>query len=240
MDYACGQPAELFRVYVATDRDCVNIVYRGAIVGSPAYAPRTTGPLALPQTDPDVAKARAKRSTSAARAPPSCSTARPRSRPRPAAASGTGPTGSPAPTPAMPRRARRGEDRPAGHGLADRRLLLDRRAGAHRAEAAGHRRRQLRSRTRIPIEYRESELPQDACQSGRVMRFGKTNPPVVTGVDRPFASGLSPKGRLTSAARATPSFYGTPLVAWQPALGAQEYEVQWSRTANPFKPVASW
>ena len=48
MDYNGGAPAELFRVYIATDEDCVNIVYRGAIVGSPAYAPRTTGPLALP------------------------------------------------------------------------------------------------------------------------------------------------------------------------------------------------
>ena len=60
MDYAFAQPAELYRVYVATDRDCVNIVYRGAIVGSPAYAPRLNGPLALPQTDQDVARARTK------------------------------------------------------------------------------------------------------------------------------------------------------------------------------------
>ena len=48
MDYNGGAPAELFRVYIATDEDCVNIVYRGAVVGSPAYAPRTTGPLKLP------------------------------------------------------------------------------------------------------------------------------------------------------------------------------------------------
>ncbi len=61
----------------------------------------------------------------------------------------------------------------------------------------------------------------------------------MTGAKRPFASGLSPKGKLVSATRSTPSFYGTPLVAWQPALGAQEYEVQWSRTPNPFKPVAN-
>ncbi len=25
----------------------------------------------------------------------------------------------------------------------------------------------------FPVEYRETELPQDACQTGRVMRFGK-------------------------------------------------------------------
>ena len=43
-----GGTGSMFRVYIATDRDCLNIVYRGAIVGSPAYAPRPTGPLALP------------------------------------------------------------------------------------------------------------------------------------------------------------------------------------------------
>ena len=58
MDYNGGAPAELFRVYVATDEDCVNIVYRGAIVGSPAYAPRTTGPLALPTNSAAIAAAR--------------------------------------------------------------------------------------------------------------------------------------------------------------------------------------
>ena len=93
--------------------------------------------------------------------------------------------------------------------------------------------------TVIPIEYRETELPQDACQSGRLMRFGKTSPPVVTSAKRPFVSGLSPNGRLVSANRSTPAFYGTPLVAWQPALGAQDYEVQWSRSVTPFKPVGS-
>ena len=43
-----GIDEELYRVYVATDRDCVNIVFRGAIVGGPAYAPRWNGTLALP------------------------------------------------------------------------------------------------------------------------------------------------------------------------------------------------
>jgi hypothetical protein len=45
-----GTPTELYRVYVATDSDCVNIVFRGAVVGSPAYAPRWNGTLALPVT----------------------------------------------------------------------------------------------------------------------------------------------------------------------------------------------
>src|SRR5438105_9244908 len=43
-----GKPAELYRVYVFSDSDCVNVVFKGALVGSPAYAPRMTGPLQLP------------------------------------------------------------------------------------------------------------------------------------------------------------------------------------------------
>ena len=39
--------AVLFRAYASTDADCVNIVYKGSIVGSPAFAPRTSGPLAM-------------------------------------------------------------------------------------------------------------------------------------------------------------------------------------------------
>ena len=32
------------------------------------------------------------------------------------------------------------------------------------------------------------------------------------------------------------AFYGSPLVAWTPALGATVYEVQWSKKRYPFKP----
>ena len=40
-----GAPAELFRVYVFTDRHCLNPVFTSAVIGSPAYAPRPFGPL---------------------------------------------------------------------------------------------------------------------------------------------------------------------------------------------------
>src|SRR2546423_4001471 len=43
-----GKPASLYRVYVFSDSDCVNVVFKGALVGSPAYAPRMTGPLQYP------------------------------------------------------------------------------------------------------------------------------------------------------------------------------------------------
>ena len=52
-----GQP--LHRVYISTDRDCVNIVHIGSIVGGTAYAPRITGPLALnPETWQELSKQR--------------------------------------------------------------------------------------------------------------------------------------------------------------------------------------
>ena len=38
----------LYRIYVASDSDCVNVIFKGAITGGPAYAPRTSGPLKLP------------------------------------------------------------------------------------------------------------------------------------------------------------------------------------------------
>ena len=78
MDYFGGAPTELFRVYVATDQDCVNIVYTGAVVGSPAYAPRTTGPLQLPPDTLGIQKARTKSLETGDEPPCSWSTARSR------------------------------------------------------------------------------------------------------------------------------------------------------------------
>jgi hypothetical protein len=86
------------------------------------------------------------------------------------------------------------------------------------------------------ITYREAELPQDSCASGRRLSFGKTSEPVVTTQsDAPFASGLSPNGKLVSAKAKAPKFYGQPLVAWQPLAGADQYELQVSKTGYPWK-----
>jgi hypothetical protein len=46
-------------------------------------------------------------------------------------------------------------------------------------------------------------------------------------------SGLSSMGKLVSA-QATSQFYGKPVVAWTPALGAQKYEIEWSNDDSPF------
>ena len=49
-----GGSYRLFRVYIATDRDCVNIVFRGAVVGGPAYAPRLKSLLKLPASQEEI------------------------------------------------------------------------------------------------------------------------------------------------------------------------------------------
>jgi hypothetical protein len=85
------------------------------------------------------------------------------------------------------------------------------------------------------LRYYDVDTPQDACAAGRVLEFGKTSEPAVSRSGSPFVSGLSPKGRLTSAVSSRPSFYGSPLVAWEPALGADQYEVQWSKTKYPWR-----
>ncbi|HZQ89802.1 MAG TPA: hypothetical protein VFA42_07320 [Gaiellaceae bacterium] len=91
-------------------------------------------------------------------------------------------------------------------------------------------------RTGGNLQYQDLELPQDVCAAGRVMRFGKESEPSLVSSGELFATGLSDDGRLTSAVKTT-SFYGAPLVSWTPALGAEAYEVQWSKQQYPFTPV---
>jgi hypothetical protein len=234
MDYNGGAPAEFFRVYIATDEDCVNIVYRGAVVGSPAYAPRTTGPLQLPGDTDLLAFARGNTIDHGVEGETlmldGSESATNEQAAKTTASTTTGSTGAaPAATTAakvdLPDTAW-----PAGGYYWTVVPVVAEPIPTTVAALPG---------ASVSIQYRETELPQDACQSGRVMRFGKTTPPVITSSSRPFSSGLSPTGRLVSAGRPTPSFYGTPLVAWESVLGAQEYEIQWSKSANPWRPLGS-
>jgi hypothetical protein len=95
------------------------------------------------------------------------------------------------------------------------------------------------------VFYQDVELPQDACEAGRVYRFGKKSEPAVAVLGAPLVSGLSIKGKLVSASRTEALFYGPPVVAWNPAWGAQAYEVQWSKkTGDDFEraaaPILTW
>ena len=240
MDYAFAQPAELYRVYVATDRDCVNIVFRSTIVGSPAYAPRLSGPLALPQTDQDVAKARSKAldfggegADLHARRDARCGDRVRRGLERNGLELGLRHELRLAATPTTPGTAPKIDlpdtawptggyywtvvpvhivlkppDSPPPGEPRSRPRDPDRvsRVGA----AAG----------RLPVRPRPP-LRQDE-PAGRDRRRSDPSP----AASRPRAGSSRP---LVPR----PSFYGTPLVAWQPALGAHEYEVQWSRTRQP-------
>ena len=168
------------------------------------------------------------------RDPPTPSRRRSRPRPRPARARSAWPTsrasgrrsssGS-----ALVRRRRRSPSPPS-----IRRRARSRRRRARRtctASARTCRTSPRRSTTGI------SSCRRTSARAGRVQSFGKGSMPLVASSTSPFVSGLSPQGRLTSAATARPSFYGAPLIAWEPALGADQYQVQWSKTRYPWVTV---
>ena len=254
---------ELFRVYVFSDSDCINVVYKGAMVGSPAYAPRITGPLLIPGDTKKLAAARVKNladgaegktftadglkvGTTEAQSPSSFTATLIQQQAAAAGSStsgsGSSSSGSSTTTPAPP------SVFPAslnGHGapvdLWDTQwpsgryywtvvpvqyyveVLPDADPGAP-------------APANPPVVYYDQDVAQDACAAGRRASFGKVSEPVVTSSGAPYASGLSPKGGLRAATTRRPVFASTPLVAWQPALGASAYEVQWSKKAYPWRP----
>lgn len=218
-----GRAFDLFRMYAFTDRDCVNVVYRGAVVGSPAYAPRATGPLALPFSDDEIDKAVSRylgdakdegdtRSNDGAKVVTS-----------EAVEATTGAEGS-------------------SEGFE---LLTGAKVDLPDVDFPSTR----YFWTVVPVAlledadgkryYKDMDLPQDACKAGRVLSFGKESDPVVTGAR--YVSGLTPSGRLLASrgGKKRPVVYSTPLVAWLPALGATAYEVQWSRTRYPWRAQGS-
>ena len=205
-----GVPAELNRVYIATDADCVNVVYRSAIVGSPAYAPRMSGPLALPQSQDKLTEARTKilRDGSEGKAWSFDS-----------------------------EKIKSTEESPTAGTTGSRVDLWDTHwpTGRYYWTVVPVEVRPDRDTDgpTTAIEFVDSVDPQDACRSGLVGTFGKSAKPVVTASGAPYASGLS-NGRLLAATTPKPSFFRSPLVAWEPALGADEYEIQWGRSDKPF------
>jgi hypothetical protein len=217
-----GFTHELYRVYVFTDRDCINMVYKGAIVGSPAYAPRPTGPLDLPKDVARLAEARAnylpdgtEGGTYLADGMAITTTEIPDANTPPPPTTGT--TAPPSQTVAGAKTDLWDTDWPTGRYYWTV-------VGVNIVIGAGG-----------AITYHDAELPQEACSAGRVLTFGKTSEPTTTSAGAPYVSGLSPQGRLAAGSARVPKFYGRPLVAWQPALGAMEYEVQWSKSAYPWK-----
>jgi hypothetical protein len=233
---------ELYRVYITTDSDCVNVVYRGSIVGSPAWAPRVTGALVLPATQDELLKARAGWIISDGKQGKTFaidnSAANENESKLPGGSTGgtggTGDTGGTGGTggAGTEEQIEKVESAALSPPLVD---LWDNGWPENRYywTVVGVR---MRGGIGDPnsIEYIDTELPQDACAAGRVSTFGKVSEAVVTTSGAPYVSGLSPNGTLFSASRKRPVVYGTPLVAWKPALGADRYEVQWSKRAYPW------
>ena len=239
---AAGKQYGLYRVYVFSDRECVNPVLRGAIVGGPAYAARNKGTIKFPADAKAIADAsttildlgdEGKSFTAEGLLSKPASEAG-------AAAAGTA-------TPAAPA----GTATPANGG-----------PGAPVEQASNSDWPQIELLesgwpngrffwTVVPVklvpklasdgtiasyEYVDAELPQDTCAAGRVLAFGKASSPVVAGQGTAYASGLSPTGRLIASAGNT-LFYGHPLVAWLPAPGADTYEIEWSPSRYPWRAV---
>jgi hypothetical protein len=311
-----GTAAELYRVYVFTDSQCLNLVYSGALVGSQSYAPRPDGPLAMPQDSSGITKARAAflddgtesgtqmydgtPVTAQEQRPPAVPTSIAPLDPTPAgpAAAAAAPSAAPpaapssgpaaAPTsvgapvnlwdtdwpqsgyywtvvPVATVSASVGSSTVAAPGaskgsslvpvsdvsqfVAGQSItigiapnsdtstiaaigagLITLAAPLNNGHGVGE---PISSTVASSILYRDLEMPQDVCAAGRVQRFGISSEPSLTTAQEPFATGLSATGRLISAAH-TRTFYGQPLVAWTPALGAQNYQVQWGKKAYPF------
>jgi hypothetical protein len=312
-----GATAELYRVYAFTDRDCVNVVFRGAVVGSPAYAPRTSGMLKLPDTLDGIEAARTiylkdttrtgvreltndgieltpnEVDTIAADSGGTSDEGEAKTEEASATGgkAGTGtslPASQTAPMPPVDLHDTKWPEGgyywtfvpvvPVQTDLLETTLAAAAVAGATTIEVEDAKGLGPASKLEIglsppevvtikeitgttvtlekpltgphaaaeqvklsgdTIHYQDAELPQDACDAGRVMRFGKRSQAVLAKESgEPFASGLSTKGRLVSARSTQGVFSGQPLVAWSPAPDAQAYEVQWSKTEYPFEAAA--
>jgi hypothetical protein len=321
-----GQPGELFRVYVYTDKQCINRVFTSAVIGSPAYAPRPFGPLSLPTTDlsgarsgylPDGTESAdttfdgENLTPSEQAAPANPTTTLPLVASPGGSSAGSGGTssgstdgstgsgnsataqsspfldwgdskfgapvdlwdtnwpsggyywtvvpvqavspgalqtvisvpGAVAGTTSIPVSSSDGfavGDRISVGNSNNNESAVVTAVNANSLSiskplAQSHGTGEPVQRTGGALRYVDMELPQDACAAGRVARFGIASEPSVTGGGDAFASGLSSSGTLTSAGHTT-AFYKPPLIAWTPALRAEAYQVQWSKTAYPFTP----
>ena len=213
--------SSLYRVYIFTDDHCVNEVFAGSVVGSPAFAPRVVGgPFALPQTQTALAEWE-----------------------NPPYLLAIGDEGN--------------SFDATGQKVLPNELPSKSAAGS----AAGDASVDLwdsgwpngryywtvvpvtvstmgpfdPTKQDQPIQYHDAAVPQDQCEAGLGMSFGKVSEPVVTAAGNlPWVAGLAPDGRVVASATKIPQVHDSPLVAWEPAVGATTYDVQISRKSYPW------
>jgi len=237
-DSVSGRQYGLFRVYAFTDKDCVNTVFVGSVVGGPTFAPRGTGPLKLPGSDADLTLATQSFLPDANNEGNTVS------------ADGQTVVTNEAVTSASSSSGSSSSSSGSGSGSG---------SGSPAAGSVGYGQLVSGAKVDLPdlnfpttryfwtvvpvlayiddsgsLTYHDVEVPQDACAAGRILSFGKGSEPVVSASGTPYVAGLSPTGRLLTSVTRTPTVYGTPLVSWQPAKGASAYEVQWSHRAYPW------
>jgi hypothetical protein len=215
--------SSLYRVYVFTDDHCVNQVFAGSVVGSPAFAPRVVGgPLGLPQSQKVLAQWMAGMVINGTEGH---------------SFDATGKLVKPTESP--------------GQGLAVNGNLAPDANGVDLWDSGWPNGRYYWTVVPVtvdyfppidpasndkPIEFHDTEVPQDSCERGIGMSFGKVSQPVVTASSNtPWVSGLAPNGRVVASASKVPAVHDSPLVAWQPAVGATTYEVQLSRKSYPWR-----
>jgi hypothetical protein len=222
---------DLHRVYIATDRDCVNIVHVGSIVGGTVYAPRVSLPLALnpEKWDPTHSSLLNGVEGTTRRADGEEVTSN-EAQPKDDSAKGT--AGSAETTQGPPHVDLWDTISESGRYYwtvvpVTKHLKADASDSNSPAPA------ELKT-DESNYEYQDLIVPQDACQAGHVQMFKKRSTEPVLSAGAPYVTGLSPSGRLLSASGPRSSFYGAPLVAWTPSSGATKYDLEWSRTSYPW------
>jgi hypothetical protein len=235
-----GSP--LYRVYIFTDSQCVNRIFTGSIVGSPAFAPRAEGgPIALPSSLTTLTKiTKGPLWVSAGSEGNALDAAGAKLTPN-EGVGGVSPSGSSSSSASSSTgsSSSAGASDSTGSSLA----MVDLwdsgwPSGRYYWTVVPVTAYSLTggdpSSSDTSIGYQDVSVPQDACESGAVMSFGKVSSPVVTAAGRPFVSGVAPSGRSVEAAGVRPVVYGSPIVAWKPAVGATKYQVELSRSPYPW------
>jgi len=237
----------LYRVYIFTDDHCVNQVFAGSVVGSPAFAPRTVGgPFALPQDTATLAEWEnpgwpEQTGSEGHSFDATGDLVTPNETPGSQVSTGTTSSSTTTSTNAS---GSTSSVQPAAVDLWDSGWPNGRYYwtvipvevepyGTQLPPQPGQ-----VATTSESIEYHDTAVPQDQCEAGDGMSFGKVSQPVVTEQGTPFVSGLNSSGREIASASKNPVVHDSPLVAWMPAVGATTYQIQVSRKLYPW--VTTW
>jgi hypothetical protein len=236
-----GAGAKLWRVYVFTDKQCVNPVLTGSIVGGPAWAPRDGDPLLLPGTVQATLDAQAGKFPGFGTQTNVFAADGDIPAPAESPAATAGGTGAPAPAAPAAGTSSSTTVAPRFVSLPDNgwpqgrywwtvvpvtayEVIADPKKGPALTDS---------------LEYHDLSLPQDLCAAGQVWPFGMQSAPLTTTSSTPYVSGLVAGDRVVSAVSRRPSFRELPVITWQAALGAQTYQVQLSHHLYPWVPTKS-